>query len=167
MGERTGRGRRRQRDEVSVTREAFSYRSDPSVPPFPDDRPILIFDGHCVFCSAFARFIIRTDRNRRFRLLATQTPLGTALYRHFDLALVDYETNILLDGGQAWLKSEGSIRILERLGFPWSLAAVGRVLPCVLRDRLYDIVAQNRLRWFGVRRTCYAPDPADADRFLA
>jgi predicted DCC family thiol-disulfide oxidoreductase YuxK len=150
-----------------MQREAFSYRTDPAVPAFPDDRPILIFDGHCVLCSGFARFILRTDRHRRFRLMAAQSPLGIALYRHFGLDPKDYETNILVEDGKAWFKSEGSIRIFERLGLPWSLVAIARVLPRGLRDRLYDFVARNRLRWFGVRQTCYLPEPSQADRFIA
>ena len=100
-------------------------------------------------------------------LLAAQTPLGEALYRHLGLASPSYETNILLEGGRAWFKSEGSIRVFERLGLPWSMMAAARLLPRPLRDRLYDIVARNRLRWFGVRQTCYLPEPSQADRFLA
>jgi predicted DCC family thiol-disulfide oxidoreductase YuxK len=149
-----------------MAREAFSYRSDPSVPPFRDDRPIIIFDGKCVLCSAFAQFILRTDRHRRFRLLTAQAPIGAALYRHFGLSPVDYETNMLLDGGRAWFKSDGSIRIFQQLGFPWSLMTVGRVVPRPIRDRLYDIVARNRIRWFGARETCYLPDASEADRFI-
>lgn len=149
-----------------MDREAFSYRGDPAVPAFPDDRPILIFDGHCVLCSSFAQFILRNDRHRHFRLMAAQTPIGAALYAHFGLNPVDYETNILVEGGQAWLKSEGSIRVFERLGFPWSLVSVARLLPRPVRDWLYEIVARNRLRWFGVRETCYLPDPSEADRFI-
>jgi len=150
-----------------VTRKPHSWRDDPTVPPFPDDRPILVFDGHCVLCSSFAQFILRHDHRRRFRLLAAQTPLGVALYRHFDLDPTDYQTNILIEGGRAWLKSEGSIRVFERLGFPWSVMAIGRVLPLPVRDWLYEIVARNRLRWFGTRATCYLPDQSEADRFLA
>ena len=150
-----------------MTRKPHSWRDDPTVPPFPDDRPILVFDGHCVLCSSFAQFILRHDHRRRFRLLAAQTPLGVALYRHFDLDPTDYQTNILIEGGRAWLKSEGSIRVFERLGFPWSVMAIGRVLPLPVRDWLYEIVARNRLRWFGTRATCYLPDQSEADRFLA
>jgi predicted DCC family thiol-disulfide oxidoreductase YuxK len=148
-------------------REAFSYRSDPAVPPFPDDRPIIVFDGKCVLCSGFANFILRSDRHHRFRLLAAQMPTGAALYRHFGLNPTDYQTYLLLEDGRVWLKSEASIRIFEQLGFPWSLAAVGRLMPRFLRDRLYDILARNRFRWFGSRETCYIPDPSQADRFIA
>lgn len=149
-----------------MTREPYSWRDDATVPPFPDDRPILIFDGHCVLCSSFAQFILRHDRRRRFRLLAAQTPLGVALYRHFGLDPVDYDTNILIEEGRAWQKSESSIRVFERLGFPWSLMTASRVLPRPVRDRLYGTIARNRLRWFGTRATCYLPDPSEADRFL-
>jgi predicted DCC family thiol-disulfide oxidoreductase YuxK len=120
-----------------------------------------------VLCSAFAQFILRHDRQRRFRLMTAQTELGAALYLHLGLNPTDYETNILLEDGQVWLKSEGSIRIFERLGLPWSLMAVGRLLPSVIRDRLYEVIARNRLRWFGRRATCYRPDSSHADRFLA
>lgn len=147
-------------------RPAYSYRHDPAVPPFPDDRPILVFDGHCVLCSGFAAFLLRRDRRRRFRLLAAQSPLGAALYAHYGVRGADYESNILLEDGRAWLKSEGSIRIFERLGLPWSLLAAGRLLPLAWRDRLYGFVARNRLRWFGARDACYRPAPAEADRFL-
>jgi predicted DCC family thiol-disulfide oxidoreductase YuxK len=145
---------------------AYSYRRDPAVPSFPDDRPIVIFDGNCVLCSTFAQFILRVDRRRRFRLMAAQTPLGAALYKHYGLFAGDYPTNILLEDGRVWLKSEGSIRIFAELGFPWSMAIVGRILPRGVRDRLYDVIARNRLRWFGRRATCFLPDPRHADRFL-
>ena len=148
-------------------REPFSYRTDPAVPPFPDDRPILLFDGDCMMCSAFVHFILRADRRHRLRLLAAQTPIGAALYRHYDLVHGDYETNILLEDGRAWLKSEGSIRVFERLGFPWSLMALGRILPRPVRDRLYEFIARNRLRWVGRRSSCLLPDPSQADRFIA
>jgi predicted DCC family thiol-disulfide oxidoreductase YuxK len=147
-------------------RARFSYRNDPAVPDFPDDRPIIIFDGMCVFCSRFAQFILNADRHRRFRLLAAQTSLGVALYRHYGLDPVNYTTNILLADGRAWFKSAASLCIFQLLGWPWALLSVGWLLPRMLRDGLYDIVARNRLRWFGVRETCYAPDLTQADRFL-
>jgi predicted DCC family thiol-disulfide oxidoreductase YuxK len=149
-----------------MLREAHSYRGDPAVPAFPDCRPIVIFDGDCVMCSAFAQLIMRRDPEKRFRLLAARTPLGAALYTHFGLVADDYESNILLEDGRAYIKSEGSIRILERLGMPWSLIRVARVLPLPLRDRIYQFIARNRLRWFGRRQACYRPEPSQADRFI-
>jgi predicted DCC family thiol-disulfide oxidoreductase YuxK len=150
-----------------VPAEPYSYRSDPDVPAFPDDRPIILFDGHCALCSGWARFVLKHDRRGRFRLLPAQTPLGRALYRHYGLDPEDYETNILIKDGRGWFKSEGSIRMAEGLGAPWSWFGVLRVLPLPWRDRLYELVARNRLKWFGRREVCYLGEPSRADRFLA
>ena len=102
--------------DVRHARSPYSYRDDVSVPDFPDDQPIIIFDGHCVLCSKWAQFVIRHDRNKKFKLLAAQSPLGHALYAHYGLDPVDYQTNILIADGSAWFESESSIRMLEGLG---------------------------------------------------
>jgi predicted DCC family thiol-disulfide oxidoreductase YuxK len=136
------------------------------VPAFDDTRPILVFDGKCALCSGFVSFILRHDRERKLRLLAAQTPLGEALFAHFELKSGDYDTNILLLEGRALQKSNAAIAVFELLGPPWSLAAAARLAPRGLRDALYDVVARNRLAWFGARSTCYAPAPDDAHRFM-
>jgi len=124
----------------------YSYRGDPSVPKFADDKPVIVFDGQCVFCSAWARFVLAVDRKARFRLLPAQSPLGEALYRHLGLDPTNYETNILIEDGVAYYKADGSIRMAMGLGFPWSLAVMFRALPKAWRDGLYDLVARNRYR---------------------
>lgn len=146
--------------------EPYGYRRDPGVPAFADDKPVIVFDGMCVMCSRFAQIVVRRDAGKRFRLLAAQSALGAALYRHYGLDPVDYETNVLIEEGLAYFKSEASIRILERLGFPWSLARFGRALPLGVRDWIYGIVARNRLGWFGVRERCFVPEADERDRFL-
>lgn len=146
--------------------QPYSYRDDPNVPSFQDDQPILVFDGECVLCSATVQFIFAHDRQRRVRFVVAQSPLGAALYRHFGLKREDYETNILLENGCALTKSESSIRICELVGWPWSLAAVFRLIPSHLRDRLYEFIARHRLEWFGVKESCFVPDAADRARFL-
>ena len=144
----------------------YSYRDDPAVPAFADDKPVVIFDGMCALCSRSAAFVLRHDANAAFRLLPAQSPLGGVLYRHFGLSPADYETMILLRDGVAHFKSEAAIRIAQGLGFPWSLAAVFRIVPRSLRDRLYMLVARNRFRWFGRRETCYMPDSRFSGRML-
>lgn len=149
-----------------TAREPYSYRRDPLVPTFADDRPIIVFDGHCALCTGWARFVLKHDRQRKFRLLPAQSDLGRALYSHYGLDPRDYETNILVADGLAWFKSEGSIRMAEQLGFPWSLARILRAMPIRLRDGIYQCIARNRLRVFGRREVCYRGDAGSEERFL-
>ncbi|KQP52215.1 thiol-disulfide oxidoreductase [Methylobacterium sp. Leaf106] len=148
-------------------RDPFSYRTDPAVPSFADDRPIIIFDGHCALCVGWIRFVMQRDHAKRFRFLSAQSALGRALYAHYGLDTDRLETNILLCEGRAWFKLEGSIRIASSLGFPWSLAATLRLIPTRGQTALYDLIANSRFVLFGRKDVCHRPAPTDADRFLA
>lgn len=145
---------------------AFSWRADPDVPAFADEHPLIVFDGECMLCSANARFVLRHDRRRRFRLTTAQSPLGRALYRHFRLRSDEEGTIIVLDRGRLFTDSDAALAIPAALGWPWRLAAGLGIVPRPLRDRLYRWVARNRFRWFGRRETCWLPAPADSDRIL-
>lgn len=149
------------------TRSAYSYRNDPAVPPFPDDKPIIVFDGYCVLCSEWAQFVLRQDKTGVYRLLPAQSVLGTALYEHYGQNSTDYETNMLIADGKAWFKSDGTIRMAKGLGFPWNMAVVLRIVPEKIRDLIYNWAARNRLKWFGERKSCLAPTDEFRHRFLS
>lgn len=149
-----------------IRRPAYSYRADPAVPVFPDDRPVIVFDGHCVMCSSGARWLLRIDRRRRFRVLAAQSSLGRALYVHYGLDPEDYETNLLIQDGEAWMRSAAFVRVAAGLGLPWAAASLLWLLPAALLDRAYNLIARNRFRLFGRSEACYLAEPGEEDRFL-
>lgn len=147
--------------------KAFGYRQDAAVPAFPDDKPIIVFDGLCGFCSRWVRFVLKHDHAARYRFVAGQSPLGRALYIHYGLDPFDFESNILIENGRAYFESDGTIRMFAGLGFPWLLARGLRILPSSLLDRAYRLVARNRLRLWGVNEVCFIPAPAFEERFLS
>jgi salicylate hydroxylase len=130
------------------------------------DKPLIVFDGMCVLCSANARFVLNHDRRSLFRLTTAQGPLGEALYRHYGLANGDYETMLVLERGLLLTESDAAIAIARGLGWPWRAAAAARIVPKSLRDSFYRLVARNRYRWFGKRDSCWVPGPGDRDRML-
>jgi predicted DCC family thiol-disulfide oxidoreductase YuxK len=145
----------------------YSYRADPSVPRFADDKAVLVFDGVCVLCSGFARFILKRDKRFTFRLVTAQSPLGHALLRHYGLATDDFETNLVLADGRAYAKLDTVAIAGERLGGPWRLLSLFRLLPRPVGDWLYDRVARNRYALFGRAEACMMPPPEWRDRFIA
>ena len=148
------------------TARPYSWRDDPGVPHFPDEDTLVVFDGECVLCSANARFVLDHDRRLRFRVAAAQSPLGEALYRHLGYPQGDYETLLVLEQGRLLVESDGAIAIAVGLGWPWRAAAAARLVPRSLRNRFYRLVARNRFRLFGRRRTCWVPAPEHRDRML-
>lgn len=146
---------------------AYSWRDDPSVPSFPDDRPLILFDGDCALCSGWARAVLSRDRARRFRLAPVQSGLGRALMAHHGLDPDDPSTMLLLEDGRSFGKTEGSIRVAARLGWPYRAAVLLRLIPRPLRDAVYDGIARRR-RMLPGRRWCAVPgpDPDPTDRVL-
>jgi|SRR5579863_4808857 len=130
----------------------YSYRDDPAVPPFPDDRPLFIFDGVCVLCSGGAAWLMRHDKRHRFQLTPAQSPLGAALYAHYG---IDWnETYLLVSAGRPYAKSSGYLQMCRVVGGWWRLVLVLGLIPRPLRDWGYDLVARNRYRWFGKAEYC-------------
>lgn len=146
---------------------AYSYRNDPSVPDFPDDRPLIIFDGECGFCSRDVDFVFRHDKKGLFRFTPAQSPLGTALMRHYGFRTDDYETSLLIESGVAHIYSESVLRVVEMLGGTMGMTATFmRLVPRFIRDAVYRVVARNRMKIAGRRQTCRAPSPEERERFL-
>jgi predicted DCC family thiol-disulfide oxidoreductase YuxK len=135
-----------------VTTRAFSYRDDPAVPAFADDRALFVFDGTCVLCSGGAAWLMRHDRQGRVRFTPTSGPLGQALCRHYG---IDPDaTYLLVADGRAFTESTGYMRLCAILGGAWQVLRVAAVIPEGWRDRLYRLVARKRYHWFGKVEHC-------------
>src|ERR1700759_1075603 len=60
---------------------------------------VILFDGVCVFCSRWARFVIERDPEATFRFVAVQQPYGRALAERLRIDVTFPETNaVVLDG---------------------------------------------------------------------
>lgn len=149
-----------------IQHQAYSYRDDPSVPPFPDDAPIIVYDGVCVLCGGAVDIVFRRDPNVRF--LAAQSHVAQALYRHYGLNAADFETWLLLMDGRAYVKADATERLVRRWGGVWAVfAAAIRLTPRRFRGWLYDRIARNRFRIFGRRDQCETPSEERRARFIA
>jgi predicted DCC family thiol-disulfide oxidoreductase YuxK len=128
----------------------------PPVNPWPDD-DVILYDGVCVFCSRWIRFIAARDVARRFRFTAIQSVYGTRLAQALGIDPGDPDTNAVVHGGAAHFKSDGALTVLSHLpGWRWT--GVLRAVPKPLRDAVYNLVARNRYRIFGKYDECFVPD---------
>ena len=128
---------------------------------------IVLFDGVCNLCNGSVQFLLRRDRRRRFRFAALQSAAGQALLEEYGLPTQILPTIVVLEGGQARVRSDAALHLARRLPWPWPALAVFRILPRPLRDALYSFVARHRYRWFGRTESCMLPTPDVADRFLS
>jgi predicted DCC family thiol-disulfide oxidoreductase YuxK len=132
--------------------------------PWPDD-DVILYDGVCIFCSRWVRFVATRDVAQRFRFTPIQSDYGTRLAKTFGIDPNDPDTNAVVHGGIAYLKSDAALTVLASLpGWHWTRAL--RRVPKPLRDAVYSLVARNRYRIFGKYDVCFVPDAAMRARVL-
>ena len=127
---------------------------------------VIVFDGVCALCSCWVRFLLRFDRQQRYRFAAMQGGQGRALLQAHGLDPEDPLSFLLVEAGRAYTDSDAIIRVLAGLGGVWNVAGLARVIPRRWRDHGYRRLARNRYRWFGRHDTCYLPTAQERARFL-
>lgn len=127
---------------------------------------ILVYDGVCLLCSRWVRFVLARDRAARYRFASMQSGHGRVLLREHGLDPDDPNSLLLLERGRASTDSEAIVRVLVGFGGIWRAARVLRLVPRALRDPAYRWLARHRYRWFGRSDSCWLPAPEHAARFL-
>ena len=129
------------------------------------DDDVILYDGVCVFCSRWIRFVAARDVAERFRFTPIQSAYGTQLAQAFGIDPEDPDTNAVVHGGVAYFKSDAALTVLSHLpGWGWTRALFG--VPKPLRDAVYTQIARNRYDWFGKTGVCDLGGAAVADRVV-
>jgi len=129
-------------------------------------RDLIVFDGTCVLCSGFFRFVLRHDRDRRFSFASAQSPFGTALYHALGMPTDDYDTNLVLVDGGVYGHLDAFAVAMASLSWPWRVLYLLRFLPRAVKMPIYRLIARNRYRVFGRSDTCMMPDADVRARFV-
>jgi predicted DCC family thiol-disulfide oxidoreductase YuxK len=129
--------------------------------------PLVLFDGVCNLCNAAVQWLIERDPDGRLHYASLQS---VAAREALTAAGVDDPTTlpdsiVLIDDAGVHVRSTAALRIAGELGFPYNLSRAALLIPRVLRDVLYHVVARYRYRWFGRRDMCMRPTPELASRF--
>jgi len=135
-------------------------------PNVSDGDQIILFDAVCKLCNGWSRFIIRFDKEHRFKLCSVQSEQGRAILQWFDYSLDQFETMLLVQDGRAIAKSNAFLEVVRQLPLPWSLISVLKVFPQVIRDWCYDRIALNRYVLFGKYNYCILAPADHKQRFL-
>lgn len=131
--------------------------------PLPNS-PVCLFDGVCNLCNGSVRFILAHEAAASIRFAAVQSSAGRHLLDQLGLPEMP-DTFVFIEDGRAFYRSQAALRIARHFRAPWRWLYLLRVVPRPVADRLYDLVARNRYRWFGKRDLCLIPSPAHAGRF--
>ena len=102
----------------------------------------------------------------RFQFATAQSSVGQSLYGALDLPLSDFETNLVIVDGVIYQRLDAFCAAMRTLGWPWRALGFAHVLPRIIKDPMYHLIARNRYRFFGRTDTCMMPTPDVTSRFV-
>lgn len=130
--------------------------------------PTVFYDGVCLLCNRFVRYVLDHDESGRIEFVAQQTERARRMLAPYGITPDQEGTVLFLSQGKLYRKSAAALAIGEAMGGmqAW-LSRFGWWVPTPLRDWTYDWVARNRYRWFGQtsgEETCALPPPEQRSR---
>lgn len=131
-----------------------------------DKYDLILFDGVCNLCNNAVDFVIRRDKNNRFKFGALQDKATKSILKEYKINQNYIDSIILIRGDQIFYKSKAALEIARNLGGPWPAMYIFIFLPGFIRDPVYDWIARNRYRWFGKKETCRIPSAKEKEKFL-
>jgi predicted DCC family thiol-disulfide oxidoreductase YuxK len=144
----------------------LNYASLKTIYAISEQHPVILFDGICNLCNGFVRFVIRYDKQEKFRFLPLQEFSSDDVPPELKIKAQELNTVLLLNKGKLTEKSTAALNIIRQLAFPFNLGYVFILFPLFIRNAVYDFIARNRYHWFGKQDTCMIPTPELMDRFI-
>jgi predicted DCC family thiol-disulfide oxidoreductase YuxK len=124
---------------------------------------IIIYDGVCVLCNFFIRWILKKDQNFNFKVTNLQSNFTKTHYP--EVTGVD-SVAVILSNGSILQKSKAVYYILMKVKTLRIVRVLIFLTPTFLSNLIYDFVAKTRYLFFGKYKMCPVLD-VFKDRFLA
>lgn len=128
---------------------------------------LILFDGICKLCNASVQFILRWEKDPRFKFASIQSETGKQFLEWYGLPKDFNRAVLLIEQEKIYLGSTAALKIGQELKFPWSiLSQLGLLVPKFIRDWVYYRIAEHRYQWFGKTDRCMLPTENLKTRFL-
>lgn len=114
---------------------------------------IVFFDGDCNFCNNLVGFVLKRTSTIKFASLQSETAKIFLPQKISDFQSLN--TLVFVDSNKVYLKSDAVLRLSRKMRGLWPIFQLFRfLLPAIVRDKIYDIIANNRYKWFGQSKEC-------------
>lgn len=115
--------------------------------------PIVIFDSECLLCNKAIIWLLQRDKAEKLMMISFD-----AAEQQYNLPL-NRNSIILLYDNNTYYQSDAVLKIGQILGGKYYyLSKICSLLPRILRDGIYNLIARYRYKIFGKSTACEIPD---------
>ena len=127
------------------------------------EKDIVVFDGVCILCNKFFKWLIKNDKEKIFMYTNFQSNYS----RKNNLKLKEINSvAVIRTNGEKIYKIEAVVYILKRIKKYFFLQILLKLLPLFLTNICYDFIANFRYRIFGKYKTCMIPSENIRKNFI-
>jgi predicted DCC family thiol-disulfide oxidoreductase YuxK len=123
-----------------------------------DNRNIVFYDGECGFCQSTVQVVLNNDKKGLIHFASIQSKFTEDFFNEIGEEQPDLSTFYFYTNNKLLSKSSAALYVARLLKFPFHLLFVFIVIPKIIRDFCYDIVARNRYKLTS--NSCRIPTPS-------
>ncbi len=115
---------------------------------------IVLFDGICLLCNNFAKFIKSKNKQHKFIFVDILSDRGQDLLESYKLPTDNLNSMVLIYGDKFLVKSSAVLKVIKESDGIIRLLYLFILIPKPFRDFVYDIISTNRFRISGKADRC-------------
>ncbi len=126
---------------------------------------VIYFDGVCVLCNGFVKWVIANDATKEFKF----SIIGSDTYQkllEINPYLKEVDSVIYQTESEVFIQGEAVQKIIQDLSTSQIVKGLSRLAPLFVLNFYYKVVANVRYKVFGKFDACPPLPPEWRDRFL-
>lgn len=131
-----------------------------------DNFHIVLFDGICNLCDGTVQWIIRHDKQKKFKFIALQSEVGKQLINKLNISYNERNSVIYINSQGYFTRSTAILEILYNMDNGMSKLYFLRFIPIQIRNGVYDLIAKTRYKVFGKKEYCEVPQDMKKNCFV-
>ena len=131
-----------------------------------ENKKIIFYDGICNMCNGFVNTIISLDKKNQLFFSPLNGKIAKKLLNEHSEKIKKIDSVVFYSHSKISVKSKAVIDIINSLGSFYKIISILNIIPSILLDCIYDLVAKNRYSWFGKKSSCPMPDKKIVSQFI-
>ena len=129
-----------------------------------DGNIIIVFDGYCVLCDNFVKWIAKKDKYNKIHFTTFESDYINKNYSEIKLK----NSVVVINSKKIFFKkSEAVILCLKTIDYNKTLKAILEIIPKTILDIGYSLVAFFRYKIFGKKKICSLPNTIISEKILS
>ena len=124
---------------------------------------IIIFDGNCVLCSSFYKWLLKNDKKNCFLFTNIQSEFYS---KNSNIDKSKDSISVILNNNKILYESDAVAYIFKKTKTQLAIRILISIFPKFISNFFYKIVAKNRYKIFGKKDSCYVPTEEELKKFI-